>query len=221
MNLYIMRHGETDWNKQGLLQGSVDIPLNDYGEELAAVTREGLKKEGIIFDRVFSSPYLRAKKTAEIMNAGSTVSIITDDRIREMSFGPYEGIRVRELRTNPHYIRINQCFDDPVHYQCEGNAESYEEVFARIHSFLNGCILPLEHSCKNVLVVCHGAIARAFISIIKEMPLADYWTLHQPNCCVNIARLEKGKFTMLEESRLYYEKKEDNGITTAEKNRLY
>ena len=221
MYLYIMRHGETEWNKQGLLQGSVDIPLNEYGKELAAITREGLKKEGIVFDKIFSSPYQRAAETAEIMNMESEIPIIIDHRVREMSFGPYEGIKVCELRTNPDYIEINKCFDDPVHYQREGSAESYEEVFARINSFLTECILPLEHSCENVLVVCHGAIARAFISIIKEMPLADYWTLHQPNCCVNKAKLENGQFIMLQESCLYYEKKTDKKKITSEANRLY
>ena len=207
MNLYIMRHGETDWNKQGLLQGSVDIPLNENGRILAEITRDGLKKDGVSFDKIFSSPYQRAVKTAEIMNEGSSDPVIIDDRIREMGFGPYEGIKVCELKTNPAYIEINKCFDDPVHYQQEGNAESYEEVFGRVGRFLTEQILPLEKSCENVLVVCHGAIARAFISIIGNMPLAEYWTPHQPNCCVNIAKLEKGRITMAEIGRLYYENK--------------
>ena len=54
MKIYIVRHGETPWNKKKLIQGQQDIPLNDYGRELARKTGEGLKN--VPFDRVFSSP---------------------------------------------------------------------------------------------------------------------------------------------------------------------
>lgn len=211
MNLYIMRHGETDWNKQGLIQGSADIPLNEYGIELAEITRDGLNKDGIIFDKIYTSPYIRARRTAEIIAGNSGTPVIVNPGIREMSFGKYEGIKISQLRTNPEYIEINKCFDDPVHYQREGEAESYEEVFARIRQFLTDTILPLEDSCENVLVVCHGAVIRAFISIIKNLPLEEYWTIHQPNCSINIARVAQGRITMMEENRLYYEPKQDAG----------
>ncbi len=208
MNLYIMRHGETDWNRQGLLQGSVDIPLNENGIALARKTRDGLKSEHVQFNMVFTSPYQRAEKTAEIMIDGADIPLIRDVRIREMNFGKYEGIKVRELGTNPAYIEFNKCFDDPVHYQSEGDAESYEEVFARVDSFLKNTILPLENSCENILVVCHGAVIRAFISIIKGMHLSEYWSgIHQPNCSVNVAKVAGGTITMMEMNRLYYQPK--------------
>ena len=87
MNLYIMRHGETDWNRQGRLQGSVDVPLNEYGVVLAEQTRDGLKREQIRFDRVFTSPYQRARRTAEIIIDGADIPLIVEPRIREMAFG--------------------------------------------------------------------------------------------------------------------------------------
>ncbi len=211
MNLYIMRHGETDWNKQGLIQGSADIPLNEYGIQLAEMTRDGLKKDEIKFDKIFTSPYQRARKTAEIIAESMNIPVEVDEQIREMSFGEYEGIKICELRTNPEYARINKCFDDPVNYVAEGSAERYEEVFARIQSFLTEQILPLDGTCENVLIVCHGAVIRAFISIIKKMHLSEYWTIHQPNCSINIAKIENGQLTMIEENRLYYEHKADAG----------
>lgn len=207
MKLYIMRHGETDWNKQGLIQGSADIPLNEYGIALAELTRDGLWADGVRFDKIFTSPYSRAMRTARIIAEPSGVEVEPVDAIREMSFGAYEGIQIRELRTNPAYARINQCFDDPVHYIREGEAESYEEVFARIGGFLEKVILPLEKSCSQALVVCHGAVIRAFLSIIKGLPLEEYWNIHQPNCSINIAEVAEGRIRMLEENRLYYEPK--------------
>lgn len=206
MNLFIMRHGETDWNRQGRLQGSEDIPLNEYGIALAQKTRDGLAKEQICFDRVYTSPYRRAKKTAEIMAAGADIPLLVDPRIREMSFGKYEGIRVRELGTNPEYHEFNKCFDDPEHYISADGVESYAELFARVSSFLTDTILPLEQSCENVLVVCHGAVVRAFISIIKRLPLSEYWSgIHQQNCSINVADVTDGHISMVEMNRLYYE----------------
>jgi len=205
MYLYIMRHGETDWNKQGRLQGSVDVPLNDYGIELAERTRDGFLREGITFDKVFSSPYVRAKKTAEIIVGEADIPIDIQPDIREISFGTHEGALIRELRTNPSYERLSKCFDDPEHYDPEGDGESYEEVFARVERFLTYQILPLEGRCENVLVVCHGGVLRAFICLIKNMQLGDFWTISQPNCSVNLARVQCGRIDMLEENRLYYE----------------
>lgn len=222
MNVYIMRHGETDWNKQGLVQGSADIPLNEYGKELARLTAEGLYKDGVRFDRIYSSPYIRAMQTSSILaektllkKATETHSplqmiseesgVVIDSRIREMSFGKYEGIRIAELRTNKDYIEISKCFDDPIHYVNEPPAESYDDVFNRVCSFLKKEIFPRQDDCENVLIVCHGAVIRAFISVIKRLMLSQYWSIHQPNCSINIAKIEDKEICMIEENRLYYE----------------
>lgn len=65
MDIYLIRHGETDWNRMKKLQGTTDIPLNAYGIELAEKTAEGLKD--VPFDRIYTSPLIRARKTAEII----------------------------------------------------------------------------------------------------------------------------------------------------------
>ena len=65
MQIYLIRHGETDWNKANRIQGQVDIPLNDYGIRLAEETAEALKD--VPFEAIFCSPYDRARKTADII----------------------------------------------------------------------------------------------------------------------------------------------------------
>ena len=73
-----MRHGETFWNKKGLIQGSSDIALTPYGEELARDTRDGFDREEIRFQRIYSSPYQRAVKTAEIIAEHQNISVKVD-----------------------------------------------------------------------------------------------------------------------------------------------
>lgn len=90
MKLYIIRHGETDWNKEKRLQGQSDTQLNEYGIELARITGEALKD--VHFDYIFSSPLKRAYKTAELIRMDRPVKIITDDRLKEICFGVNEGV---------------------------------------------------------------------------------------------------------------------------------
>ena len=90
MLIYIVRHGETDWNKEHKVQGAVDIPLNKYGIHLAEETADGL--ENIRFDAAYSSPLSRAKKTAEVILKGRNIKIKEDKRIQEICFGAYEGM---------------------------------------------------------------------------------------------------------------------------------
>ena len=85
MRLYIIRHGETDWNTAGRLQGQADTQLNEKGIRLAQITAEGMKT--IPFDLCITSPLKRARQTAEIILSGRPVPIWEDDRIREIGFG--------------------------------------------------------------------------------------------------------------------------------------
>ena len=87
--LYIMRHGKTEWNELRKLQGQTDIPLNEEGCLMAQAAHD--KYINVHFDLCFSSPLKRAAQTAEILLNGRDVPIIADDRLKEMSFGEYEG----------------------------------------------------------------------------------------------------------------------------------
>ena len=83
----LVRHGETDWNKEYRLQGRTQILLNERGREQARQTAAGLKRQGIVFDAVYASPLLRAVETAEILSGFPRERIKTDERIIEFAFG--------------------------------------------------------------------------------------------------------------------------------------
>ena len=88
MILYMIRHGETDFNRQRRIQGQSDIPLNAWGRELARRTGKGL--EDVRFDLVVTSPLIRAKETAQLIVGEKSIPFIEEPRIQEIAFGEYE-----------------------------------------------------------------------------------------------------------------------------------
>ena len=89
MKIYIIRHGQTDWNVNKIIQGQKDIELNNTGEEQARNQIKIFNEYN--FDLIISSTLKRAQKTAQIINSEKNVDIIYDDRLRERNFGDYEG----------------------------------------------------------------------------------------------------------------------------------
>ena len=90
MRLYIIRHGETEWNVLRRFQGRSDIPLNDEGRRLARITAEAPSE--VPFARIYTSPLKRAYETAMIIKGERDIPVIEEPRIIEIGFGDYEGL---------------------------------------------------------------------------------------------------------------------------------
>ena len=203
MLIYLMRHGETDWNKGRRLQGQSDIPLNEYGIELAVKTAEALTD--VPFDMAFCSPLGRAEKTAKIILGDRNTPLYTDMRLKEINFGTHEGNCFDTAKQNPE-DPLHNFFCKPECYLPPEGAESFAQVAERGRSFWQEKILPLEGSSETVLIVAHGAFNRSILNSIIGTPLQDFWRIELPNCAVSILSLEEGQFKVLEESRVYYGK---------------
>ena len=109
MLLYIVRHGETDWNQERRMQGEHDTPLNKNGKELARITARAL--EDVPFDLAISSPLSRALETARILIGDRKIPVLRDSRIREINWGEWDGIGVRDPkpRANSAPFRRRYC----------------------------------------------------------------------------------------------------------------
>ena len=99
-DLYLVRHGQTELNVQNILQGGHDSPLTARGREQALATRAAFEARGVTFDRVYSSPLGRARRTAELI-AGEGRSIERVDDLREWHLGSLEGTSNREMPPQP------------------------------------------------------------------------------------------------------------------------
>ena len=205
MKIYFVRHGETFWNKEKKIQGQSDIPLNEYGIELAYVTADAMKD--ISFDIVYSSPLLRAKETADILVKDRNLEVYTDSRLVEMSFGEGEGESLPEIHTHPE-MKLYNFIHNPGEYIPPIGGETFEELYIRCKSFIDEVILPAEDKYDTMLIVGHGALIRGFIHNITNRPTKDFWIVTHKNCSVTIVECLNGKLSLLEEAKIFYEEKE-------------
>ena len=202
MKIYFIRHGETPWNKEKRLQGRSDIPLNEYGKELAQITAQALKN--IPFDVIYSSPLLRAKETAQILAEGRNLPILEDPRLLEMSFGEGEGESLLEIYTHPE-LKLYNFIHNPATYTPPNGGESFEDVYNRCKSFIEDVLVPAETKYDCILVVAHGALIRGMIHCINHRPTKDFWSITHKNCSVTIADCTHGHLSIETEGVIYYQ----------------
>lgn len=202
MEIYIVRHGQTLWNQGKRLQGSTDIELNDNGRDLAVKT--GIALKNTIIDVIYSSPLKRAYETASLIRGDRNIDIITDDRIRELSFGHFEGQSFSELIKDEN-LTFRHFFKQPHLYKPADDGESLEHLIERAGSFMQEVIEPLEKACERVMIVAHGALNKAIMSYIKKHSTEYFWSGGlQENCNVIIVDYTDGKYTIIDETRLFY-----------------
>ena len=169
MNLYVVRHGETVWNKENKVQGITDIELSEKGRK-DAYKLQGLVKS-LNIDIVISSPLIRAKETAKIL-VDSTLPINTDDRIKERDWGFNEGANINEVD------RVD-CWDVVLNTSVQ-YIEPLQDFMYRVSSFLED--IKVRYKDKNVLVVTHSAVVRAIHYLLNKIPEdGDLTKINIPN----------------------------------------
>ena len=206
MRLYIMRHGETDWNKARRLQGQADIPLNEVGRSIARQTAAGMKD--ITLDAVYSSPLIRAKETAQIVIGKREVPLLEDDRLREMSFGPYEGLCCAADNWEIPDPEFENFFHAPDRYIPPEGGDAFTDVLKRVSDFTAELSGNARYSGSNILIVCHGVVVGSFLSIIKKRTIAGFWDDKvQKNCAVNVVDVLDADLQLAAEGVIYYDDK--------------
>lgn len=202
MMMYIVRHGETDWNRERRVQGHTDIELNDYGRKLAEETAEGVRD--IKLDLCFTSPLKRAKETAMIVLGGRQIPVYDEPRIQEICFGRYEGVKIGGEDEDSR--AFDRFFSDTEHYTAPKDGETVHRLYERTGAFLQELETREDLADKSILVSTHGAAMTALLNQIKgNLSVAHFWKDEvPPNCSVTIVRIENGKTEILKEGLIFY-----------------
>lgn len=204
MVIYLIRHGETEWNTKRLLQGTTNIPLNQNGIQVAHLTAEGLKD--VPFDMIYTSPLQRARKTAEIIRGDRQIPLYEEERLKEISFGPFEGLCCSEEGYNipdPQFVNF---FRNPGAYAPPEGGESILHLCERTGEFLMELVNRPDYQNKTILISAHGAVVKALLHSATNGKLQDFWNggVHK-NCGVSILDVKDGVITLRQENVLYYD----------------
>lgn len=179
MKVFLIRHGQTDWNLQGRFQGREDIELNENGILQAEACGEAIKGEK--FKAVITSPLVRAKKTAEIIADKLGIKqVIIDEGIIERDFSKVSGMTPRERET---FYASGEPDDK----------EPWEDLCSRMLSTIKK--YGEQFQDDNIIMVSHGASINAVLSVLSEgeTGTGKIWL---KNACINIINCENGILSM-------------------------
>jgi probable phosphoglycerate mutase len=162
--IYLVRHGESEGNVRGVVQGHLDLPLTDNGRAQIVGLRDVLK--GVHFNAAYSSDLLRAKETAEILSKEKDLVVRTSELIRERNYGLLEGTsheeydeKVKEARDKLESL-IAELKEVTTHHDLLG-VENNKNFMARVTQFLRETAVT--HPNETILVVGHGGLLATFL----------------------------------------------------------
>jgi broad specificity phosphatase PhoE len=170
LRLYLARHGQTDWNVEGRMQGGTDIPLNATGRQQAAALKDHLK--GVRFDAVYSSTLSRSRETAEIVRG--QVPLTSLPGLAERRFGKFEGLLSKAPDTGPEFERRRWDPQDAL-----DGGESWVAFTNRVRSALQ--TVRSKHRSGAILVVGHGGTNQAILQILFGLSLDATRAVTQAN----------------------------------------
>ena len=167
--LYVIRHGETEWNTEKRLQGRLDSNLTAKGEKDAKLLGDRLKE--VEFQKIISSPSNRTMKTARLVSGERKVPIETDERLMEIDLGEWQGLKEEEIKKRDPE-RFEAFWHNPALYESI-DGESFSDVKERFSEFL----LDLDKTkpTGNVLVVTHGVVIKALYLLCRNEPVEQLW----------------------------------------------
>lgn len=185
MHLLLIRHGETDWNNEGRMQGSIDMPLNARGIEQAGKLAARLVAEEQI-EVLYTSPLARARVTAEIIGQAFRLAPIPDPRLVERSIGKLEGLTLQEVETL--YPKVYRAWREDTARVVFPEGEDQVEFQQRVLSFLDTIRSRPE---RQVAVVTHGGTLSMFLATLIGLDIQKRFPFRFDNTSLSKVNLTR------------------------------
>lgn len=191
--IYLVRHGETEWNTQKKLQGTKDSPLTSRGIEQA----HGAKKllAHLLFDHAYVSPSNRARNTLEIILEDKLLEGTIRQNLREIHLGPWEGKTLQETAISDPEEYLN-FWKKPEIFKLSG-VETFQHVQDRMVEEIENIFTEAKN--KNILVVSHGMAIKVALAHYLSKPLSELTTITDPKNCGVICLSKKGNKVFIQQ----------------------
>lgn len=169
VEIILARHGETDWNASEIFRGRADVPLNENGLQQAKLLGEYLSKEKIDF--IYSSPLIRAVKTAEAIARPYLIDINIIQNLIDIDYGEWQGLSLREVKEK--YPEVYQDWlDTPEQVRIPGG-ESLEDVRRRVMSFVEDAVMRCGEG--KVVLVSHRVVNKVLTCALLGLDNSHFW----------------------------------------------
>ncbi len=171
VTIYLTRHGETEWNIEKRLNGCKDSPLTENGVNNAR--RLGMRLRETEFEKIYTSPSLRAVHTAECLCLDRDIAMIKEQNLKEINLGEWEGKTKAEIE--PDFKKeFSDFWNAPENYDHRPhNGEGLSEFKQRVEVALKKIIA--ENKNGNILIVTHAVAIKAILTLIMGIPTAKMW----------------------------------------------
>lgn len=189
-SVYLVRHGQTAWNKEEIFRGRTDVPLDETGLKQAELATEYFKEMEI--DAIYSSPLSRASQTAQKIAQSHNLKVQPLPGIIDMSFGKWEGCPHQEIREKDSKT-YRQWVEEPHLVRLPGG-EGLDDVRVRAMAALEEVIR--KHPEKTLVLVSHRVICKVLICAILGLENSHFWQITQDTTAINLIQYRKGKYIL-------------------------
>ncbi|MBU3143502.1 alpha-ribazole phosphatase [Clostridium sp. CF012] len=185
MNIYLLRHGQTEENRRGSYYGNLDISLNEIG--ISQGNKANAFFNDIKLDRVYVSDKKRTREMANLVLGQVEIQVIQDNRINETNFGDFEGKTYEEIKTR--YPKECVSWQNNWMEFVPPSGESYIELCERVKGFMED-IKKLE--CDNILICTHSGVIRAIYCYVMNENIDLFWKFGCKNGDISVIKYEYG-----------------------------
>ncbi len=177
--IVLIRHGETDLNREKVFRGHLDAPLNENG--ILQADRLAVRLEGLKIDSIYSSPLSRARETAARVAAPRGLPVGIVNGLTDISYGDWEGISESDVRKRYPQL-LHQWHTQPHRVKFPGG-ESLADVRRRAAKQLRRLVI--ENQGKAFLLCCHRVVNKVLLCVMLGKTNSFFWNIRQDNCCAN------------------------------------
>lgn len=199
MRLLLIRHGETDFNKQARYCGVTDVSLNRNGMAQVKYLKAIIQREQV--DIIYCSPLKRARQTARILFGRRRLFIAP--ALQEINFGALECLSVEEVRQK--YYRFYRTWLKNINKAKAPGGESIQQCRKRVRGFIQSLIKDRNNQNKTIALVMHGGPIKILISEIFNLGQNGFWLFHPEPASVTTIEYDRGRFCLVARN-FYYEK---------------
>jgi broad specificity phosphatase PhoE len=188
--IYLVRHGQTEWNREAIFRGTTDVPLNDSGIEEAGLAAEALRR--IAIEAVYSSPLARARQTAEPIARVHGLDLRIAEGLMDLCFGEWQGVSYQAVREK--YPDLYRAWREAPHTIAFPGGESLAALQTRAVGAVREIVC--HHPDGTIAMVSHRVVNRVLICGLVGIDLARFWQIGQDTTAINRLIWREGRFIL-------------------------